>query len=264
MVAAILFVRRNSFAVNRVLLMEYAGAGLFISAHWVLFYASAQEDGPSMAALFLSTITFFTALTEPIFFARKPRRHELVIGLLVVVGVILLGQEVPRLEPRGFALGIGSALFSALFGAWNGRIMMHPNESVRKLVHPLHVTFYEMLFGALWISLAYVVKPSLFVWPSAMPSSDWGWLFVLSFVCTVLPWMWSLRILSVLSPYTISVATTLETVYSLVLAYFIFPGSEQLSTRFYVGASVLIGLCAVNGWLKSRSPAQPKISKHQK
>jgi len=86
--------------------------------------------------------------------------------------------------------------------------------------------------------------------PSELNLRDMWLLSVLAIGCTVLPWLWSLRVLQTLSPYTLALAVSLETVYAMTLAWFIFPGSEQLTWRFYAGAGVLLGLVAVNTWLK--------------
>ena len=69
--------------------------------------------------------------------------------------------------------------------------------------------------------------------------------------CTVVPQIWALIVLRVLSPFTVAVSTNLEPVYALILAALLFPDSEPLSVRFYVGAAVLLGLVVANAARKT-------------
>jgi drug/metabolite transporter (DMT)-like permease len=79
----------------------------------------------------------------------------------------------------------------------------------------------------------------------------------LAVFCTTLPWLWSLRVLRTLSPFTVSLSVSLEPVYSLVLAYLLFPTEERTGPRFYLGASLLGGLVLLHAWMKRREPPTP-------
>ena len=193
-------------------------------------------------------MTFFTALLEPWAFRRSVIGHELAIGIAAVVGVALLVRYEAQSDVLGLALGLGSSLFAAAFGTVNGRFAQ---EDV-----PEQVTFYELLAATAVTSVALLFFPSQWVAPWQLSLRDGLSLLALSFFCTVLPWLWSLKVLRRLSPYTVSLAVSLEPVYSLVLAYFLFPGSEQLSVRFYWGAGSLVGLVLLNAYLKREPHAE--------
>ncbi len=68
--------RRVPFALTTRQGLELAGAGTLVAFHWVLFYGTVKVAGVAVAVLCLSTITFFTALIEPLFFKRAIRGHE--------------------------------------------------------------------------------------------------------------------------------------------------------------------------------------------
>ena len=57
-----------------------------------------------------------------------------------------------------------------------------------------------------------------------------------------MPWLWSLRVLKTLSPYTVAIAVTLEPVYSIFLSFILWPREERLTPRFYAGTALLITL----------------------
>ena len=56
-----------------------------------------------------------------------------------------------------------------------------------------------------------------------------------------------------LPPYALALAVSLEPVYAMGLAWFIFPDAEQLTWRFYAGCGVLLVLVAFNTWRKQRT-----------
>jgi drug/metabolite transporter (DMT)-like permease len=218
--------------------LRYGFVGAFIGLHWVCFYGAIKQAGVSTAVLTLSTITFFTALIEPIVFRRRVAVDELAIGAVVVAGVALLVRVELHADPLGLALGLASALLASIFGVLNGRIARDE--------HPSRLMLYEMLAAFAVVSACFAFDPAQYVAPSQLPLADLGWLAILGVACTVVPQIWVLLVLRVLSPFTVAVSVNLEPVYALILAALLFPDSEPLSVRFYVGAAILIALVVAN------------------
>ncbi|MCA2978801.1 MAG: EamA family transporter, partial [Myxococcaceae bacterium] len=219
------------------------GIGVLVALHWLCFYGCIKYAGVAVAVLCLSSLTFFTALFEPVVYRRAVVPAELLIGLAAIVGVALLVKLETRATPAGLALGLASALFSAGFGTLNG-VWSRKEPAAR-------VTLHELSSALLVTSLGFAAWD--FIPPWALSPRDGLWLLVLGVGCTVFPWLASLKVLETLSPYTLALAVTLEPVYSLVLAWLFFPGEEQLTGRFYAGAAGLIALVLANAWLKRPS-----------
>jgi drug/metabolite transporter (DMT)-like permease len=234
--------RRLGLRVPGRLLRVLVMAGAFVSVHWILFYGCVKYAGVAVAVLCLSSMTFFTALLEPVVFRRAPQIAELVMGFFVMLGVSFLVRVEAHADTTGLAMGLGSAFFSAAFGTLNGRLTHEVEAEV--------MTFYELSSATLVTTLFLCASPRGFVLPWALSARDVALLVALAVGCTVLPWLWSLRVLKTLSPYTLALATSLEPVYSMVLAYFLFPDAERLNARFYAGTAILIALVAANTWLK--------------
>ena len=216
-----------------------AVVGAFIGVHWLCFYGSIKQAGIAIAVLTLSTLAFFTAVIEPIVFRRPFAKDELAIGAVVVIGVGLLVKLEGHPDPLGMALGFGSALFSAIFGVLNGKLA--PREP------PMRLLFHEMLAAFAVVTLSFVIAPGELVAPWHLSAADVGWLAVLALFCTVVPQVWALIVLRTLSPFTIAVCVNLETVYALALGALLFPTTEKLSPKFYLGAAILLALVVVNG-----------------
>ena len=218
---------------------------MLVALHWVLFYSTVKLAGVSLAVLCLSTISFFTALLEPFVFRRRVRWYELLLGALVVLGVVLLLRLEHGLRggSKALAMGIASAFFSAAFGTWNGSLVGRERAE--------RVTLYELAAAGVACGVCFLAFGG-FVAPWNVTLVDWGLLAILAVACTLLPWLWSLRVLETLSPYTVALSVSLEPVYSILFAFLLWPHEERLTPRFYVGGSVLIALVFVNGALKSR------------
>ena len=176
------------------------------------------------------------------------KRHELILGALVVLGVVLLLRLEVHGSSKGYAMGIASAFFSAAFGTWNGSVVLRERAE--------RVTVYELAAAGIACGLSFVVLGD-FVAPWEVTLHDWGLLAFLAVACTLLPWLWSLRILRTLSPYTVAISVSLEPVYSILFAFLLWPNEERLTARFYVGGGLLIALVVVNGALKGRRAAAP-------
>lgn len=223
---------------------RYAVVGAIIGLHWLCFYGAIKEAGIATAVLSLSTVTFFTAVVEPIVFRRPVSVGELVIGAAVVIGAALLIQVELHAEPLGLALGLGSAVLAAVFGVLNGKLARREP--------PERLMLYELAAAAVVVTLCFAIAPSRFVAPWNLSVADLGWLSVLAVMCTVIPQVWIIHVLRTLSPFTVAVTVNLEPVYALLLAAVLFPHDQAPSTRFYVGAGLLFALVIINGIRKTR------------
>ena len=129
--------RGLSFGVAPSTLRRFAVVGVLVALHWLLFYGCIKYVGIAVAVLCLSSLTFFTALLEPLMFKRKLSVSELVLGFGVMLGVSVLVKVETNTDAVGLAMGMGSALFSASFGVLNGQLARETRGEV--------MTFWELL-----------------------------------------------------------------------------------------------------------------------
>ena len=66
----------------------------------------------------------------------------------------------------------------------------------------------------------------------------------------------SVKLMKYISPFTLILTVNLEPVYGIILAYFIFGDSEQMSPVFYGASLVMILAIIANGIIKSRKMAK--------
>ncbi len=255
MTAVLMFIYVKYIGKFRILswseMLHIAIVSLAIVFHWILFYGAIKLASVSIAMICLSSITLFTALLEPLLFRKPFSPIQLVFSLLVIVGVSFMAND-QQDQFVGILVGLASAFFSALFTVLNKFIV---NKYDSRLL-----SLYEMGFGFILLTM---LMPVVNIWlPQGdwLPgNSDWGYLFLLSFFCTVVAFNLSLSSLRSLSAFTVNLAINLEPVYGIALAFLVFQEHKLLGTGFYIG-SVLILATVVGEVLWKRYGAMVRSS----
>ena len=225
-------VRRGLRAMPMKRRLAYAGIGVLVSVHWLTFYAAIKLANASVGATCIALGPAFLALLEPWIGGRRFDPRELLIAVAVVPGVAMVAGGVPGHMRIGIAVGVLSALFVALFGSFNKRMVEHGD--------PLTVTCIELGTGALFLALLAPVLPHA---GPAFPLPDLHdavLLLVLAFGCTLLPFTLVLVALRQVSAFAMQMITNLEPVYSIVLAVLLLGEQRQLDGWFYAGVAVIL------------------------
>lgn len=233
-------------------LKHYLLTGLIILAHWITFYGAIKISTASIAAACLSTSTVFTALLEPLWFKRRVRAYEVVLGIVVVAALLLMfGLEAQYRS--GIAVATLSALLSAWFNVVNGRLVKRGDA--------LRIGFYEMLgvvvvMGA-WLLLTDDLPAPFF----SLPTRDIVGYLALGLVCTTFAFVAGIAVMKQLSPFTVILTVNLEPVYTILIALLLWPASERMHPGSYAGIALILACLFLNGWWQRRLDARP--GKHQ-
>jgi len=249
LVGVFILFKQYSLRVSNKTLLVMLTAGVIIALHWVTFFKAIKVSNVSIALVTMSTGALFTAFLEPIWYGRKIIWYEVVFGLIVVFGLYLIFNV-----STSYSLGMGLALISALLGA----IFTLINGQLIKTNKPSTISFYELMSGALFISIYLAINGSFNKDFFMLPFSDWFFIFILASVCTAYAFIAAIRVMRFISPYTVMLTTNLEPVYGIFLALLIFGQSEKMSPLFYVGALIIIATIIANGILKNRGRSNTK------
>jgi drug/metabolite transporter (DMT)-like permease len=231
----------------------YAGIGVLVSLHWLTFYGAIKLSNASVGATCIALGPVFLSFIEPWIARRRFDPRELIIAAAVVPGVAMVVGGVPHGMRMGIAVGALSALFVALFGAFNKRLVDHGD--------PLTVTCLELGTGTLFLTVLAPLLPhtgNAFEVPGL---HDTLLLLALSFGCTLLPFALALVALRHLSAFGVQMVTNLEPVYSIVLAIVLLGEQRELHAWFYVGVAVIIGAVFIHPLLhrNPHEPTQPEL-----
>ncbi len=229
---------RGVRAMSTKVILAYAGIGVLVALHWLTFYGAIKLANASVGATSVAMASVFTALIEPKLARRRFSGRELLLGMATLPGVALVVGGVPSGMRIGIAVGILSAVFVALFGSLNKRMVERGD--------PLTVTALELGAGTLALTVLAPVMPMLF--PAfagkllVLPSlHDSLYLLLLSLVCTLFPFALSLVALRHMTAFAAQLAVNLEPVYAIVLAILLLGEQHELTLRFYAGVAIILG-----------------------
>lgn len=234
--------KRERLRFPKKVLAGFFLAGLVIALHWLAFFGAIKVSNVSVTLAIMSTGALFASLLEPILYKRKVIWYEVLFGIIVVAGLYVI-FNVESDYVWGIVLALCSSFLGALFSVLNGRFVIKYNASV--------ISFYEMFFGMLCISIYLAFSGSFTTSFFQLTSNDWLFLLLLASVCTAYAFIASVHVMKWISPYTVMLTTNMEPVYGILLALWILGDSENMSPQFYYGAAIILVTVVANGIIKT-------------
>ena len=230
--------------------LKLSGVGFIAAMHWVTFYGSVKYANVSVALVCFSAVGFFTALLEPLFYRKRIILIEVLLGLLVIAGIYVIFHFDPKYK-TGIILGTVSAVLIAC-------VMILVRQFVQRINSETLLT-WQMTGGLFTLSLVMPFYMQQFPTSHVFPSlSDWMWLLVLGWFCSVLAFQFSVNALKHLSAFTVNISYNFEPVYGILMAFAIYGENKELDWSFYFGLSLIIlavGFQMWRVWLQSKSPS---------
>ena len=225
----------------------YAGIGVLVALHWLTFYGSIKLSNASVGATCMALMSVLMAFIEPLIVRSKFDPRELLFGLAVIPGVLLVIGGTPSAMRLGIAVGVLSVLILCVFGALNKRYISRAEA--------LTVTGIEMISGALFLTCVGALvlgSDAMFALPS---QRDGLFLLALALGCTLLPFTLGLVAMRHLSAFSTALALNLEPVYAIVLAIVLLNEQRELAWPFYLGVAIILGVVLLHARMMAKQPA---------
>lgn len=214
-------------------LFKFIGIGFLLGLHWLCFYSSIKLANASVAMISLSMISVLTVFFEALFNRTRLVIRDLITGILVIPGVILINQSLSTDFKLGFWVGILCAVLSAMVAPLNKKYLKYSDPLT---ISWIEITVSVFLFASLTLLLN-ISQSSLFIWPT---ERDWFYLFLLASFCTVIPLSLALASMKSLSSFSTMLVFNLETVYGILLSIIILKEHKQLNLQFYFGVILIL------------------------
>lgn len=214
-----------------------AKIGMFITIHWVFFYASIKYSNISVGVVCYCLTSFFTAIFGPLINRRRFNLTELLLSLLTLAGIALIFHFDSSYQV-GIALGVISSAFAALYTIYNERLVKTYDSRL--------INYYQMIGGTVGLGILLPVYLHFFPAENILPDlKDIGYLLLLASFCTVGLYVLFAESLKRIPAFTVNLSFNLEPVYAIILAFLFFNESKELNGSFYIGlllvmASVLL------------------------
>ena len=241
-----LLLQKGFFKIQKGFIWKLLGVGAIVAAHWLFFFESIKVSNVSVAVVCLATSSLFSALIEPFVFKRKISAYELVFGI-VVIAALAFALQADVSYFWGYVYGVIAAFLATLFTIFNA---LYINK-----VEASKITLIEMLGGWVAISLYIGLFTNTPLSDFSISQQDTIYLLALGILCTAFAFVVSVEVMKSLSPYSVIMAVNLEPIYSIVLALILFGESEEMTSSFYIGGSVIILTVFLDGYLKTKKKA---------
>jgi len=221
---------RTAIKVDQKTFLKMAFTGALVGGHWVLFFASIKLSTVPVTLVCLSSITLFTAIFEPLLNKTKISKLEIMAGLLIITGIVLIFKFESHYT-KGIITGLASAVCASLFSIINSKL-------VKKNEAPI-IAFYELTGAFFWISL-YLLLTNGFNRSLILKPSDIGYLVLLGTVCTSLAYVAGVSVMRELSAFKVALITNLEPVYGILMSFIFFGDMNKMTVGFWIGAVIIL------------------------
>lgn len=233
-------------------ILKISGVGFIAAMHWVTFYGSIKYSNVSVALVCFSSISFFTALFEPLILKKRINITELFLGLLTMTGIYIIFHFDTQFK-TGIIVGLVSALLASLFPIYNREFLKRINVET--------MLTWQQTGGFIVLSILLPFYLQQFPTSNFLPGwEDLGWLLILSWFCSVIAFQLSANALKRLSAFTVNLTYNLEPVYGILLAFAVYKENEFLSKWFYIGFAIIAAALIIHIILLMR--IERKIIQH--
>lgn len=222
---------RSKWQLSFLVILKLAGIGLIVAAHWICFFYAIKVSNIAVTLSCLSTTTLFTSFIEPLSQKRRISWLEVMIGLIIISGIILIYRfETEYVE--GIIFSLLAALLASTFSVLNKNISL--KYDIRQ------IAFWEMISGFIAVSLFLLLSEKDLATSLNLLSNDLLCLILLGTICTAFAYAETIRVMQKLSAYIVVLVINLEPIYGIVMGFFIFGDSEKMTFGFYAGAMVIL------------------------
>ncbi len=227
-----LFKKRN-FHPNKPTYFILILTGILLGLHWLTLFQSIQISSVSIGIISFFTYPVITIFLEPLFFKNKLQFLDFVLSIFVIIGVFLI---VPEFEfsntaTQGVIWGIISAFFFALRNIISKEVLnSHPAEEV--MMFQLIISAFSLIPVILIFDANITIR---FISITK--------IVILGIFFTAIPHTLLIRSLSGLSPKTVSILSSLQPFFCIVIAVIFLgeiPNSQIILGGIFIVSAVFM------------------------
>jgi drug/metabolite transporter (DMT)-like permease len=221
---------KTAFKVSKSTFLKLVFTGALVGAHWITFFLSIKLSTVSVSLVCLSSITLFTAIFEPLINKKKISKLEIIAGLFIITGILIVFKFESQYT-KGITAGLISAVCASLFSIINSRQVKHHEAPV--------IAFYELSGALVWITIFLAVTNG-FDRSMILQRADIGYLLLLGTICTSLAYVAGVSVMRELSAFRVALITNLEPVYGIIMSFVFFGDMNKMTVGFWVGAIIIL------------------------
>ncbi len=239
-------IMRTSIKIDIKGLFKTLGTGVIIAAHWWAFFKAIELSNVSIALIFMSTTALFTSLVEPIIAKKKFDFKELLMGIIVVIGISVIINDLYFNAEEEYIWAILLALISAFLAA----VFSIINSVLVKEYDSKVITLYEIFGGFVAITISTICIGNHEIEAFDISLYQFYLLIILGTICTSFAFLMGVYIMKFIPAYTVNLSVNMEPIYAIILALVFFGSEEVMSINFYIGSSIVVGTILLNAYFK--------------
>jgi len=242
--AIIINLKSFFFTLSPKIFLQQILIGFFLAIHWLFFYGSIKVSNPTMALIALSSSSLMTAVLEPLIIKSNSwRKVDIILGILIIPGFLLIFYNSDNLQQKGLWLGLIGTFLGVIFSILNKKWLIVGQE--------FKLTFIQMFTVFLVISILFGVfsgVPDFRFEP--LKKVDWFYMSVFVLLCTVLSYYLYLKSMKHINAFDVSVAFNMEPIYGIAIAALLLQDYKQISVLVYIGMVYITALVFLDIYLK--------------
>jgi drug/metabolite transporter (DMT)-like permease len=245
----VIIAARGTFTVTTKELLSLILIGCIVAVHWVAFFASARVANVSVSLVGFATNSLWAAILEPWFNRSRIKKFELLLGLIVMFGLYVI-FSFDFAYKFGLLLGVFAGFTAALFSVLNSKLV--------RTIPAFTISFYEMVGAFVALGLFMTINSMVSDAPVELVPApmDWVYIALLAGACSVYAYSTAVELMKRLSVFLIQLSLNLEPVYGIIMAVIIFGNDEKMSTKFYIGTTIILAAVLLYPVLKRRYERQ--------
>jgi len=243
----VIVVSKGTFKVSRDELVRLLLIGSIVCLHWLMFFGSARVSNVSVSLVGFATNSLWAAILEPWFNNTRPKKFEILLGLVVLTGLYIIFSFDFQYK-LGLLFGVLAGFTSALFSVFNSKMV--------KTIPARTITFYEMIgvfiAAAVFLPVYQQTLAEDHVLHMVPSAKDWIYIALLAGVCSVYAYTVAVELMKRVSVFMIQLTLNLEPVYGIIMAVLIFQQKEKMNLNFYIGTLIILSAVIIYPLLKKR------------
>lgn len=222
-------------------LRAFIFGGIIYGISSLCYFIVSQHIGTGIAMVIFFSFPIYILIYEKYILNQQLNKITVISLLAIIMGLVLLS------DTTKINLSI-SILLVAIFSALSYSIYILFSKSIGKQIGDVPLTMYVCAGSALVFLLMSIINHN-FNFPTTV--SNWGYLLILSLVCTALPMHFTLFGLRFLPASKVAILTALEPLTTLLIGVICL--NERLSLFQTIGAAmVLLGVVYIQ-FIKSQT-----------
>ena len=213
-------------------------SGILMGLHWITYFYALQWSSVAIGMLSLFTYPVITAFLEPFVLKTKFEKTHLLLGFMVLCGIYFLSPDFNLEDSNTLAIGIG--VFSAFCYALRNLIL---KAKVTDFHGSTLMVYQTGIIGILLLPAFYFVDINIVF-------SQWKGLLALAIITTAIGHTLFLMTFKHFSITTVSILSSIQPVYGIVIGAFFLKEIPELTTVF--GGILILGSVVIESFRSSK------------